>query len=261
MRKKEGAPFSLFAFQDAITSVCGVVVLVTLLLALNLTRQAAEETQTSYVAQQRVEETRREVEELRAKLEKSEQTWDESFAEKSELLGVSLNEAQERFAEAQERLEQERAVAAELDARLAEAQCKAAQFEEERREIDAMREETDAMKNAALESVDTTTQTTYVFPPDVDEKPWFVEIMKGKIVARASANEAGAKVFDTPFSFTSWAQTRPKSEYFVLIVRPSGVKIFSFVESEFDDEKIRYGIDLIGEKTPLVFQQGQGETP
>ena len=126
-------------------------------------------------------------------------------------------------------------------------------------EIDAMREETEAMNNAALESVDSGAQTTYVFPSDVEEKPWFVEIMKGKIVARSSANEADAKVFDTPFSFTKWAENRPKAEYFVLIARPSGVKNFSFIESEFDDANIRYGIDLIGEKTPLVFQQG--ETP
>ena len=55
------------------------------------------------------------------------------------------------------------------------------------------------------------------------------------------------------------AENRPKAEYFVLIARPSGVKNFSFIESEFDDANIRYGIDLIGEKTPLVFQQG--ETP
>lgn len=255
MRKKEGAPFSLFAFQDAITSVCGVVVLVTLLLALNLTRQAAEETQTAYVAQERVEETRREVEELRAMLEESERKWDESFADKSELLGMDISEAQERVAEARERLEKERAVAAELDARLAEAQSKAAQFEEERKEIDAMRKETEAMKNAAFESVYSGTETTYVFPSDVEEKPWFVEIMKGKIVARSSANEADAKVFDSPFSFTTWAEKRPKTEYFVLIARPSGVKDFSFVKTEFDGENIRYGIDLIGEKTPLVFQQ------
>ena len=42
-RKQKGAPFTLFAFQDAMTSVCGVVVLITLLLALQLTRAAVED--------------------------------------------------------------------------------------------------------------------------------------------------------------------------------------------------------------------------
>ena len=61
-RKRKGAPFSLFAFQDAITSVCGVVVLITLMLALELTRRVADDTpeQNDPVAAQ--------VKELRAKI-------------------------------------------------------------------------------------------------------------------------------------------------------------------------------------------------
>ena len=42
-RSQKGAPFTLFAFQDAMTSVCGVVVLITLLLALQLTRAAVQD--------------------------------------------------------------------------------------------------------------------------------------------------------------------------------------------------------------------------
>ncbi len=38
-KKKSQAPFSLFAFQDAIASVCGLVVLITLILAVELTQK------------------------------------------------------------------------------------------------------------------------------------------------------------------------------------------------------------------------------
>ena len=68
-RKKGGAPFSLFAFQDAITSVCGVVVLVTLMLALALTQRVVTESESSTVAKSKVDEVRAQVEKLQNDLE------------------------------------------------------------------------------------------------------------------------------------------------------------------------------------------------
>ena len=42
-RSQKGQPFTLFSFQDIMTSVCGIVVLITLLLALELTRRSLDE--------------------------------------------------------------------------------------------------------------------------------------------------------------------------------------------------------------------------
>ena len=66
-RKKQGAPFSLFSFQDAVTATTGVVVLITLLLAIQLASRAsgrAQEYQNAVEArklEQRLKETREKI--------------------------------------------------------------------------------------------------------------------------------------------------------------------------------------------------------
>ena len=91
-RRRSGSPFSLFSFQDAITSVCGVIVLITLLMALDLTRRATEETAPSAVARERVEETERRIEELRNNLSSVQATLDATAHIDEAALGMTIEE-------------------------------------------------------------------------------------------------------------------------------------------------------------------------
>jgi len=62
-RKKGGSPFSLFSFQDIITCVSGIIILITLILAVELTqrKQAKPAVETAQLA----EDIRRAIEDTR----------------------------------------------------------------------------------------------------------------------------------------------------------------------------------------------------
>ena len=94
----------------------------------------------------------------------------------------------------------------------------------------------------------------------VREKPWYVEVAGNKLVAHGSGGESETFTFSTAFEFAKWASTRPSgSEYFVLIVRPSGAKNYGFAVAELENEGYRYGVDLIGETRELLFLPSQGK--
>ena len=101
-RSQKGAPFTLFAFQDAMTSVCGVVVLITLLLALQLTRAAVQDVHEIENAK-KAQELNAEIGKLRERLAIAEAPDDLSkFA--AEAASLSRSEIEARLNSARERL-------------------------------------------------------------------------------------------------------------------------------------------------------------
>lgn len=262
-RRRSGSPFSLFSFQDAITSVCGVIVLITLLMALDLTRRATEETAPSAVARERVEETERRIEELRNNLSSVQATLDATAHIDEAALGMTIEEALAELEAARERLEATRAENAKIDERLEALAAVEERFAGQEARLKALEEQAKEAREEAektvAQAVDSERSVLYRYPENVGEIPHYVDISGAKIVVHTERGEGEVKTFDTPFSFTKWANTRPSSkEYFVLIVRPSGAEAFDFIESELDSNGYRYGIDLVGESRELVFLPAEG---
>ena len=263
-RKRSGSPISLFSFQDAITSVCGVVVLVTLLLALDLARRAQSEAATQTASRERVEETKKEIETLRANLAEVQASPEFKKEVDAAGIGMSLQEAREELASARRRLEEakkERAAVAEDIERL-EDELVAAR--EEAKETDAILERAQAARQTAQKTVakkiDLQRTTAYSYPDPVEEQPWFVDISGERIIAYSQAEPQGRR-FETAFSFANFAKTRPRNkEYFVLVARPSGAKSAVEIQTELEDDHYRYGVDLIGESREIVFvRPGESE--
>ena len=264
-RKKGGAPFSLFAFQDAITSVCGVVVLVTLMLALALTQRVVTESESSTVAKSKVDEVRAQVEKLQNDLEELNARVEETAAVDSAGIGKSVSEVKAQLANAKKRLDGAREESARLDQKLEELETRKASFADVEKRIEELKrlieERLQEAAEKAAEEFDSQESAVYAFSDDVRERPWYVEISGSKLVVHGSANNSEDKTFESPFAFAKWAATRPSgSEYFVLIVRPSGARNFDFAVAELDGMRYRYGIDLINESRPLMFlDEGRGK--
>ena len=257
-RKRSGAPISLFSFQDAITSVCGVVVLVTLLLAVDLTRRVVDQNATNAQAKEKLEETRREIATLRANLAAADAANADRERLESQAASMSLEEARRELERARERLEEARQKSAKLDARLEELEKANAEAQASRDELDAARAEAkDARRradDAVARKVKLERTIAYKFPNDVSEVPWFVELVGKTAIARSAKIDEEEKRFESAFAFTNWARSRPRgTEYFVMLTRPSGIASFLFIQKEFDDDGIKYGVDLVGESTALAF--------
>ena len=258
-RKRGGAPFSLFAFQDAITSVCGVVVLITLILALNLTRRVALEDppETAEIVQ-RTEELRLKIENVKKELDDLE----DSFRDVSDdfEFDISATDAKRELESSKERLDAARAERERLrekreKERDALEKISNAERENERlkEELKQAEEKAKAAKESANGSLDPNS-VYFAFPDDVSEKPWFVDLSENKIVVSPSTQNEEKREFANTSEFMTWAKTRSKKdEYFVLIARPSGAGAFDVLSLELERDGYKIGIDLVGENFKLEF--------
>lgn len=89
---------------------------------------------------------------------------------------------------------------------------------------------------------------------NIAETPWLVDISGSQIIAHSLAanSPADSCEFSNVTAFSTWARLRDKSsEYFVLLIRPSGLDNFKQIEKRLRDSNFRLGIDFIGEDRRL----------
>ncbi|MBR5760115.1 MAG: hypothetical protein IKX88_16125 [Thermoguttaceae bacterium] len=265
-RKKGSAPFSLFAFQDAITSVCGVVVLITLLLAVQLTTRAIDEEELNVESNaQRVQEIRREAEERRQAIKTLEETQVLSDVDR-DVAALSASDLEARKERVESRLESARQESARLRREIDDAKKLEGPDSDVRKKIDELREKNrltqDELKAIEAKSNEPIDENVVLFSysESAKEKPWFVDISGSAIVAHPTAEGETTQEFASDEEFLKWAKRRSRNrEYFVLIVRPSGAAFNDVVSMELEDVGFKIGIDLVGENRKLEFMAVRGK--
>jgi len=284
-RNRSRAAFSLFAFQDIITAVTAIMILLVLILTLELiTRKhqaSAADPKTSRVA---LTATIASLEKLVGTLVASVPPDDprplarRTKAELERDVRIVEDQAAQAAADAEAAKAVEgraRALAAAGIARLQDA-------EELRKETaaieqEAARAESEA-KNIALENERETerlaqrrqelveqpspgAELVFNAPQDFDRQAWIVEVSEdGLTVVRLGTNkrqelggdlEAGSKA-------AAWAAgLDPASDHALVLVRPSGVDREDAIRALLGDEDIPFGVDFIGEDQ--VVRDGTGE--
>lgn len=257
-RSQKGAPFTLFAFQDAMTSVCGVVVLITLLLALQLTRAAVQDVHEIENAK-KAQELNAEIGKLRERLAIAEAPDDLSkFA--AEAASLSRSEIEARLNSARERLKDAERERDELLKELAEDESlkkKTNEIAAETESLERKLEKTKDAEDAERENLNEALKggVLYNFPNDGALQPWFVDISGARVIALSRKSR---KEFRDASDFIRWARTRPTNvEYFVLIARPSGAAVYSEINGELTAAGYQIGVDFIGETRELEFTRGE----
>jgi len=280
-RSKDVA-ISLFSFQDIITSVTAIMILLVLILTLELVTRVA--TKGMAAEDRRVaQELKRSVAEMEQRLEQLRKEAAAAQAAASDAAGFSAKETAEKQARAERaakelqeeirRLEVQlrdaqssrrtaegRLAASQTDdpeataARAREADARAAQMEAANRE-EQRRQESETKRA----SDGTAAARTLVFnaPPGTTLEPLLVEIAKDGLVAVGSDGESPHRfawnLLGLPAGFGDWLKGRNKTrEYVVLILRPSGVERYDAVREAVVSAGFDVGTELIGEQMSLV---------
>lgn len=260
-QRHSGNAFSLFAFQDIITSICGIVVLITLILALELSVQIVSDASPANVT------SRQEYKQIIAKTKAVEQKnaameteIERINTDSAEIITMTTSEIRERIDEVtmdinrNETQKQTRII--QLDA--AEEQVRLSLLNDE--EYKKLLEEKASIENQLAElkrAAEMMKSGNYFYfdrSQNISESPWLVDISGSQIVAHSLAANATAESrdFSNYAAFFTWARTCDKSsEYFVLLVRPSGLDNFKKIEERLRDLNFRLGIDFIGESRQL----------
>lgn len=254
-RRTAQAPFSLFSFQDIITSVTGIVVLMLLVMALELASRklqapAVQQSITREDTRAALSEAQTKIQELQRMLESSD--WSElasrtptEFAIEQEVLTRQIPLLKSDLAAAKRRV-------AEL-----ERQEKAAHDQwnargKDRQQLERMEAEIGAIE-AKLKKVQKSGTLVYRAGPRESRQPWIIEC------TAASISAAPLGPISKPLQFVgsdslsrirqveAWAKGLSRSEvYLVLMVKPGGAETATILEEKLRDLGLGVGLDLIG---------------
>lgn len=266
-RRRRGNPFTLFSFQDIITSVMGIMLLSALLLALELvTRTAAKAPPVdpnrlrstvaarSATAAVDVDELKKNLAELQRNARVAAQT----------VVADSPN-VDRRAEEELSRLEAE---LAELEKALryvqkSETDRRARSFDrrDDRSRAGQLAAALDEIQSQIAE-LQAKGRYFYRPMPGVGKQSWLVEFAADRILVGRLESEIKPKgcAVDRRFadvkSFLNFFETlSSQSDFLMMLVRPDGVENFSESLDHVERRKFEYGFDLLGDDV-TVFADG-----
>ncbi len=274
-RGRSGPAISLFAFQDIITSVTAIVIVVVLFLALDLVQRKESAHAESPVGV--VEDVTERIAELRAKLAKLQaetQRTDETVRQVAEFspgeleaevaaaergiqhLQARLKELKEREATWQSR--EKIALATKFDLR-----PKQLQLERTRQATQKIQQEIEEGRNDR--------RPIYGLPRGVSNGGWVVVIEEEVITVAPLGKRAKPTQFrngplplisDTAAdAFLSWVRSEQQQKaYFLILIRPDGAEQFYPIEETFNEKSVKFGFDLIDAQQEILHPE-KGAAP
>lgn len=269
-RRVSESPFTLFSFQDIITSVTGIILLLTLILTLELTMRKFGTAEGADLAL--VHSLEENIERVQAELAQLRPLVAEGTIAAERLASTSVVELQRQITLAGEQTLRAEAESQELQFELirlqeVEKQTLATQFD---RETDRKQlEELLRQAQEAREQVDEMRRTnSLIYSPDpgTGKVPWLVVLETNHIVATRAGSPGESREFSSTSpeglvrQFLEFARSRSITrEYFVLLVKPSGAAAFSDVLDELTSLGFEIGFDVIGEDSTPGFGPQHGK--
>lgn len=265
-RRRQWAAFSLFSFQDIVTSVMGIVTLIVMVSAIELVSRSLE----SPAVQNRMVRIDLEAAIVAAsaqlaRLRKAIAAggWDDlaklspaDIDRESAALGQLLPTLQRDLKSAQQRLAQ-----AQQRRNKAAAALAARTSDQER--LDRLKQELASLEQELARI--TSASALFYRPSETGGKQaWMVQISGQEIRAARLGPKGPATVFagstadSRKNQFLAWARDRAaEREYFVLLIQPSGVEVSRKIQEELRQRGFGVGLDLIGAKqTAVDVEQG-----
>lgn len=261
-RQRNDNPISLFSFQDIVTSVTGILILLAIILAISVITQGATPAGQAEMVDAR------ELQAVKSRLEQEVQSLESRIksnqAAVNSWLGATQEELQQQQASYQEavRITRERIEQLQQDVVqndeavkrfIADPELKAtnAQVLELKKKLAQAEKELDALRSGS--------RIFYNFRTG-NRTAWIVQIAGNEILACRANQQAKAQVYRGPDELLRFARALPSSEqYLVLVVRPSGLDAFERIKELCEKEDIDIGVELIGEQQ-IVIDRETGAT-
>lgn len=258
-RRGNTAPaISLFSFQDIITAVTGVMILVTLLLALELVKrkEGSPAHQTEVVSEQldeAIQSTKQielliaandeRIHDLREQVANNQEGLKEIASLDPEKLRDQLAQLQGQDRDLQMKIARTTGQVAEVEDRIKKrppGDTDPAKLEIIRTAI--------AVTVRKLEQLKNSNRVVYDVKSDVSKKVWIVEI-SGSVIRAATAGKASTpENFSSAEEFLSWAGRRnAATEWFFLVVKPSGIGAYNQIYKALSSTPFDRGTGVLSE--------------
>lgn len=260
-RRKGGVPgVSFFAFQDIITAVVGIFILITLLLVLELAERVSEASggveTTDDIAQilSAIEVLREEVEQLR-------QEYQERSAQSNRTTTLNRFNAEEELTKLRDRVANEENRLRQLENNANSIEKSLAQAQQDQGQLQAVREELRKQEDMLEALVEEMRQTqneinrvqamdTEIFRDVMEDGRYLVLVTLGDgaiiirdaLAKKVSQLRGGNRVAQ----FEQWLSgSGGKSRHFMVFVKPDGALDFEEVKGLLADRSVTYGYTVV----------------
>ena len=265
-RRTIGPGVSFFAFQDIITAVVGIFILITLTLILELNQRVESASDAPESANPNIEQEVADLEQQAANLQRQCDLRLQQLAEMSEITVLNrdqkMQEAKADRVAAEQQLANLTKMLAALSQQIenqnqssADLESKASQLSEQKKTIEQLETLLAKLANQknqikgkeGLLYRDQVDSTNYVCLVQLNESGVEIKDAANKVVKNVS-NASG---------FASWLRTNtPRGRHFLILLEPSGVKHFENIREQLQDANAIYGFDLVedGHEASLTFE-------
>lgn len=265
-RGRSGSVVSLFAFQDIITSVSGILIVVVLLMALELIEQPEADAASQTAAVQTMTESLAAAESERDSLKRRLAAETDAVKTASETsageLARQIAEFDSEIRRLGAQIQNLKSDAEKLDAAAAALEVKEFDSAKEFAEIEQLRRRAQDLRNE-IEATRNDDRTVYTLPRGINKAGWIVVLADDEIAVAPIGIAARPTRFHSDSTaadeFLAWVKTHD-SDYFLLLIRPTGIDHFDTVEQDFHDRSIAYGFDVVGEQVTVLHPE-RGAAP
>lgn len=254
-RRANTDAFSLFAFQDIITSVTGIMILVTLIFSLELTRERPQLTTKSVSS---IEDPSPSVDDLRDQLTALQAIFDENQVMLQSIAAMPAAEVAELEATLKERLASIEAFSQETASANDQLRSDVSRTTSAvETSLETLQSLSNELKRLQEEISTTSKSSVVVYNPDpaATKSAWLVDLGKARIRVFALAG-GSTRIFpngiagEVPNGFIDWARQRDNSqEYFVLLLRPEVIELYDKLHPLLEGMGFDLGFDLIDNDT------------
>jgi hypothetical protein len=273
-RRSQHPTISLFSFQDIVTSVTAILILIVLILSLELISRKFEQTARDGAATEAslrtvLTDLEKTVDRLRADVVAPRSLMqgraDMPTDRDLQILRDQLDRSRLQMADAQRVNSEARRHAIAAEARLAEQRASTVAAREDEQRAEDLEAETrcqtarndedeaqqDVRKRDIAERTSSGAELVFKRPADEKRQPWLVEVSdEGLCVLRLGAGEVDQfeSGVDDGSKALAWLNTLvPARDYVLMLVRPSGVEAALAVRAAIEAADIPFGMDFIGE--------------
>jgi myosin heavy subunit len=252
--------FSLFSFQDIITCITAILLLMTFILALELSeRKNASPRAKSNIVVQNIREERtqleKQIEEISRQLSEQTEVLNSGALLDEESLKNDIDKTLDVSSELSKNIKNLSAQQQEVDKQLKDLESRNKERAHEAEEIQKLQEQ---VENAREKLAEMTTENRvfYNTTPGSNRTPWIIELNKDKYVAAQVGMNRPPESFSTIQDLLKWVGTRsPSQDQFMLLVKPDSIDAYDKVLENLRSKKFVVGVDALTEDETAIDPQ------
>jgi len=256
-RRRTQNKFSLFAFQDIITSVTGIVIFVTLLMSLELIQRhpkSAHAETADLISQlkQQLIQNQKASELLQQQIDAENlEITPESFLDASTLQRTltEIRELQQRVSEDAAEVMTEQA---ETEKQLNEIRQTAADRRQEVKEIQDLKNEI-AHKSEQLKNLEEGKRLIFRPARNTPKTHWLVDVSEKTVLMARMGVKSTPQRFASYAEFRNWlTRLSPAADYCMVLLRPETARTYEDIFKMLDQRNISFVYDAIDEQKIVI---------